>query len=163
MHCGAEAGTVDFALREGPRVDIWAPAATRPRRPRRLRRPRGGRDRGRARGRRRDGRDGVAATRSGVDGCGVYRRRAGGADDFRDHQRAANARHDRQARRQSVPRARPLQRAARSQDGHLGEDAREVLGRIGFPVRYRQPARARRRRHQGDAGRARQPFRCRPS
>ena len=69
---------------------------------------------------------------------------ARGRHDPRDHQPAAAARHDRQARRGRVPGARALQRAGRPHDGHLGEDARGVPRRAGRRVRHRQPARARR-------------------
>ncbi len=65
---------------------------------------------------------------------------ARGPDDLGDQQCAADARHDRQARRRPVPGARSLQCAGRQDDGHLGEDARGVFGRTGFPVRHRQPA-----------------------
>ena len=56
---------------------------------------------------------------------------ARGADDLRAHQPAADARHDRQARRGRVPGARALQRPGRPHHGHLGEDARDVPGRTG--------------------------------
>ena len=54
-----------------------------------------------------------------------------GGHHRRGHQPAADARHDRQARRRGVPGARALQRAGRPHDGHLGEDARSVPGRAG--------------------------------
>ena len=55
-----------------------------------------------------------------------------------------------------VPGARALERAGRPDDGHLGEDAREVPRRTRCAVRHHQPAQARarhRRRHPGDARR----------
>ena len=55
---------------------------------------------------------------------GLTQHRHAVADDLRDHQPAADARHDRQARRRAVPGARALQRPGRPHHGHLGEDAR---------------------------------------
>ena len=83
---------------------------------------------------------------------------ARGGDHRRGHQPAADARHDRQARRGRVPRARTLQRAGRPDDGHLGEDARTIPGGAGRALRHQQPAHPRtrhRRRDPGDARRAR--------
>ena len=100
-------------------------------------------------------RDRSGPTRAGGqddDGLAAHDRLLGdGADaaparssvHLRDQQSVADARHDRQARRRPVPGARSLQRAGRPDDGHLGADARGVLGRTGFPVRHRQPPRAR--------------------
>ncbi len=57
---------------------------------------------------------------------GLTQHRHAVADHLGGHQPAADARHDRQARRGFVPGPRAFQRAGRPDDGHLGEDAREV-------------------------------------
>ena len=75
-----------------------------------------------------------------VLGDGAHPAQACRADDLRNHQRAADARDDRQARRRIVPGAWTFQRAGRSHDGHLGEDAREVPCRPRQALRHRQPA-----------------------
>ena len=65
----------------------------------------------------------------------------------------------RQARRRPVPGARPLQRAGRPHDGHLGAGARPLPRRAARRVRLRAAPRARlrhRRRGQGAARRRRQ-------
>ena len=48
-------------------------------------------------------------------------------DDSGNRQSAAAARRDRQARRRRLPRARPLERSGRSDDGHLGTSAARLL------------------------------------
>ncbi len=73
---------------------------------------------------------------------GLTQHRHAVADDLRDRQSAVDAGDDRQAGRRIVSGAWAFQRAGRSDDGHLGADARGVPGRTGFPVRHRQPARA---------------------
>ena len=65
----------------------------------------------------------------------------------------------RQARRRAVPGARPLQRAGRPDDGHLGAAARTLPRRAARRVRLRAAARAR-VRHRG--GRSRRSATGRP-
>ena len=64
-------------------------------------------------------------------------------DDQGDRQRRAAAGQHRQARRRAVPGARPLQRAGRPHDGHLGARARPLPRRAPRRVRLRAAARAR--------------------
>ena len=60
-----------------------------------------------------------------------------------DRQRRAAAGQHRQARRRAVPGARPLQRAGRPHDGHLGASAAALPRRAADGVRLRPAARAR--------------------
>ncbi len=62
----------------------------------------------------------------------------------------AGPRRHRQARRRAVPRARALQRAGRSHDGHLGAGARSLPRRAAGRVRLRPAARARLRHRRRD-------------
>ena len=66
-----------------------------------------------------------------------------GGDHQGDRQRRPAARQHRQARRRRVPRARPLQRAGRPDDGHLGAGPRPLPRRHPRRVRLRAAARAR--------------------
>ena len=69
-------------------------------------------------------------------------------DDQGDHQRRAAPGQHRQARRRPVPGARPLQRAGRPHDGHLGEAAGPLRRAAEAGVRLRPADRARARRGQ---------------
>ena len=62
-------------------------------------------------------------------GHGADPAQAFGADPAGGRQPAADPRDDRQAGRRGLPRPRPLQRAGRPDDGHLGADAGIVPGR----------------------------------
>ena len=76
-------------------------------------------------------------------GDGTHAAPARGGHHRRGHQPAADARHDGKARRRSVSGSWALQRPGRSDDGHLGEDARGVPGRARQALRHHQPPQAR--------------------